>query len=131
MLLDFICLMIRRTTRPTRTDKLFTYATLFRSPDYREAITFDHEFWKNLDAQTAFVARTFNDYCQGAEDDRVQGMIEDKMPEVTMFAFVLQKELNSLMEQIGRAPSELQSLMRISYTVFCLNKKTSTYNRKT
>ncbi|KAF2827029.1 condensin complex component cnd3 [Ophiobolus disseminans] len=71
-------------------------------PDYREAITFDHEFWKNLDAQTAFIARTFNDYCQGAEDDRVQGMIEDKMPEVTMFAFVLQKELNSLMELVDK-----------------------------
>src|SRR3546814_9004764 len=26
-------------------------------------------------------------------------------------------------EEIGRAPSELQSLMRISYAVFCLNKK--------
>src|SRR3546814_3046449 len=26
-------------------------------------------------------------------------------------------------EQIGRAPSELQSLMRISYAVFCLKKK--------
>src|SRR3546814_2674353 len=26
--------------------------------------------------------------------------------------------------QIGRAPSELQSLMRISYAVFCLKKKT-------
>ncbi|KAF2023124.1 hypothetical protein EK21DRAFT_119067 [Setomelanomma holmii] len=71
-------------------------------PDYREAITFDHEFWKNLDAQTAFIARTFNDYCQGTEDDRVQGMIEDKMPEVTMFAFVLQKELNSLMELVDK-----------------------------
>src|SRR3546814_7761116 len=27
--------------------------------------------------------------------------------------------------QIGRAPSELQSLMRISYAVFCLKKKTT------
>src|SRR3546814_4937830 len=26
-------------------------------------------------------------------------------------------------DQIGRAPSELQSLMRISYAVFCLKKK--------
>src|SRR3546814_7845927 len=31
--------------------------------------------------------------------------------------------------QIGRATSELQSLMRISYAVFCLKKKkTTTYN---
>jgi condensin complex subunit 3 len=71
-------------------------------PDYREAIDFDHEFWKNLNSQTAFIARTFNDYCQNAEDDRVQGMIEDKMPEVTMFAFVLQKGLNSLMELVDK-----------------------------
>src|SRR3546814_4473609 len=28
--------------------------------------------------------------------------------------------------EIGRAPSELQSLMRISYAVFCLKKKIST-----
>src|SRR3546814_1977743 len=28
--------------------------------------------------------------------------------------------------EIGRAPSELQSLMRISYAVFCLQKKTNT-----
>src|SRR3546814_1151737 len=27
-------------------------------------------------------------------------------------------------KEIGRAPSELQSLMRISYAVFCLKKKT-------
>lgn len=71
-------------------------------PDYREAITFDHELWKNLDAQTAFIARTFNDYCQSAEDGTMQGMIEDKMPEVTMFAFVLQKELNSLIEFVDK-----------------------------
>ncbi|CAO2647376.1 Nn.00g082980.m01.CDS01 [Neocucurbitaria sp. VM-36] len=71
-------------------------------PDYREHITFDHEFWNNLDAQTAFIARTLNDYCQSAQDDRVQSMIEDKMPEVTMFAFVLQRELNSLMELVDR-----------------------------
>ncbi|KAF1941192.1 hypothetical protein EJ02DRAFT_435005 [Clathrospora elynae] len=71
-------------------------------PDYRKDITFDHEFWNNLDAQTAFIARTLNDYSQSTDDDRVQAMIEDKMPEVTMFAFVLQRELNSLMELVDK-----------------------------
>src|SRR3546814_8217391 len=33
--------------------------------------------------------------------------------------------------QIGRAPSELQSLMRISYAVFCLTKKTHIKNNRT
>src|SRR3546814_2001761 len=32
--------------------------------------------------------------------------------------------------QIGRAPSELQSLMRNSYAVFCLKKKKQTINRE-
>ncbi|KAI0587757.1 Condensin complex component cnd3 [Pyrenophora tritici-repentis] len=71
-------------------------------PDYRKEITFDHEFWNNLDAQTAFIARTLNDYAQSTEDERVQSMVEDKMPEVTMFAFVLQRELNSLMELVDK-----------------------------
>lgn len=71
-------------------------------PDYLEYITFDHEFWNNLDAQTAFIARTLNDYAQSAQDDRVKGIVEDKMPEVTMFAFVLQRELRSLMELVDK-----------------------------
>src|SRR3546814_4894411 len=33
-------------------------------------------------------------------------------------------------DQIGRAPSELQSLMRISYAVFCLKQKTRTTSNK-
>src|SRR3546814_8454270 len=32
--------------------------------------------------------------------------------------------------QIGRAHAELQSLMRISYAVFCLKKNTSSYTMK-
>jgi condensin complex subunit 3 len=71
-------------------------------PDYRKDLQFDHEFWSNLNAQTAFIARTLNDYSQSTEDQNIQGMIEDKMPEVTMFAFVLQKELNSLMELVDK-----------------------------
>src|SRR3546814_3463742 len=31
--------------------------------------------------------------------------------------------------EIGRAPSELQSLMRISYAVFCLKKKNKSHRR--
>src|SRR3546814_3211447 len=33
--------------------------------------------------------------------------------------------------QIGRAPSELQSLMRISYAVFCLKKKKNINDKET
>src|SRR3546814_6395113 len=34
----------------------------------------------------------------------------------------------NLKAEIGRAPSELQSLMRISYAVFCLKKKNNDKN---
>jgi condensin complex subunit 3 len=68
-------------------------------PDYREFVTFDHEFWKELDSQQAFVARTLNDYCNQVEDD---GLHDDKMPEITMFAFVVEKHLNSLMELVDK-----------------------------
>src|SRR3546814_5387620 len=37
-------------------------------------------------------------------------------------------ELARRLEEIGRATSELQSLMRISYAVFCLKKKTKQTN---
>src|SRR3546814_8344075 len=40
-------------------------------------------------------------------------------------------KLGALIEmQIGRAQSELQSLMRISYAVFCLKKKKTTYKKQ-
>ncbi|KAF2125313.1 ARM repeat-containing protein [Dothidotthia symphoricarpi CBS 119687] len=72
-------------------------------PDYREYITFDHEFWNNLDAQKAFIVRTLNDYCQSVQDDRLQDTLEDKMPEVTAFAYIIQRELNKLMEVVDTA----------------------------
>lgn len=72
-------------------------------PDYREYITFDHEFWNSLDAQKAFIVRTLNDYCQSVQDDRLQGTLEDKMPEVTAFAYIIQRALNKLMELVDTA----------------------------
>src|SRR3546814_3780429 len=36
------------------------------------------------------------------------------------------KPYASASHEIGRAPSELQSLMRITYAVFCVKKKTKT-----
>ena len=71
-------------------------------PDYREAIKFDHDFWLNLDPHGAFVVRSLNDYCQHTDDDRARETIEDKLPEVKPFAFILQKELNTVMEAVQK-----------------------------
>src|SRR3546814_18339056 len=84
---SFFFLMIRRPPRSTRTDTLFPYTTLFRSPHRRGAGIGLHQL---LD-------RRF----------RISGGTHG----VIMGA------------QIGKHTSELQSLMRISYAVFCLKKK--------
>src|SRR3546814_7583086 len=85
--------MRRRPPRPTRTDTLFPYTTLFRSGSSIRDVP----------------PTTIRSACQALAAMRSS---TNRLP----LRFV---------EQIGRATSELQSLMRISYAVFCLkNKKT-------
>src|SRR3546814_4312588 len=88
--------MIRRPPRSTRTDTLFPYTTLFRSD------------------------RQFQELLRIAHPSAYNG---------------LRDSLNRLLDELGNNPtlsiatrseehtSELQSLMRISYAVFCLKKK--------
>lgn len=70
-------------------------------PDYLDIITFDDEFWDNLTPESAFMARTFNDYCQ--QDSDYHSMIEEKMPEVTRLGFHLQKHINELLGRVQAA----------------------------
>src|SRR3546814_7914630 len=95
--------MIRRPQRSTRTDTLFPYTTLFRSTDARSAEADDvTRLAGAFDAeQSAFINR--------------MTLIED----AEGMANVKRSEEHT---------SELQSLMRISYAVFCLNKKISILN---
>src|SRR3546814_10245576 len=89
--------MIRRPPRSTRTDTLFPYTTLFRSlagQDHR------HRYMIRQLAHCAM------DYAALA-DDADLGLGE--------------AELGGVKSE--EHTSELQSLMRISYAVFCLNKK--------
>src|SRR3546814_1172920 len=91
--------MIRRPPRSTRTDTLFPYTTLFRSV---RTMTHDNrESWLNavaLDMAPLFEA------LDAPLPDRVRVAI----------GFTSRSEEHT---------SELQSLMRISYAVFCLKKK--------
>src|SRR3546814_7334936 len=121
--------MIRLPPRSTRTDTLFPYTTLFRSkvighpvscrafrtainPLHREKIRasgakemtmlgFLKRRW--MEAQALSVLQTFFD-------------LQLKNPLPTFEAGILRSEEHT---------SELQSLMRISYAVFCLKKKKS------
>src|SRR3546814_10454985 len=92
--------MIRRPPRSTRTDTLFPYTTLFRSPVLQQPIERHGvaEFGKRR--PLALFGRL----------DHVRAQ---------PLGIKLRSEEHT---------SELQSLMRISYAVFCLKKKTSNNN---
>src|SRR3546814_2635435 len=111
----FFFLMIRRPPRSTRTDTLFPYTTLFRS---RQAA---------LDQRRVDFAI-------------LTAPLAEQQREITLLGFTVLERL--LATQQGRASlgeqqhatrseehtSELQSLMRITYAVFCLKtKKTITH----
>src|SRR3546814_9399442 len=99
--------MIRRPPRSTRTDTLFPYTTLFRSVQVLDV---------NMeDLNQAFLRRLL-DYCSLCD----LSLKQDYAP-----APPEPEELMDLvpMERSEEHTSELQSLMRISYAVFCLKKK--------
>src|SRR3546814_7033186 len=103
--------MIRRPPRSTRTDTLFPYTTLFRSAllgEWLEAasVTFLFALSLTLEAWSVGKAR------------RAIAALLDLAPSTVR---VLQSDGRS-----EEHTSELQSLMRISYAVFCLKKKNKT-----
>src|SRR3546814_1068808 len=95
--------MIRRPPRSTRTDTLFPYTTLFRSHDAYAALG----------------------------DDQIAAVLADGGLLADLKNIYADRGLPPGIERWSRSEehtSELQSLMRISYAVFCLKKKkTTTY----
>src|SRR3546814_3196853 len=96
--------MIRRPPRSTRTDTLFPYTTLFRSllayATLALAALLAVMLWLQ---ERALRARHFTRLLRA-------------LPPLT--------QLETLLFRSEEHTSELQSLMRSSYAVFCLNKKT-------
>src|SRR3546814_13458297 len=141
--------MIRRPPRSTRTDTLFPYTTLFRSTgtvadqtlqqpvhEHRQARTITVEKEHEHNAQGQFENATADlgtagqqpvaDLTQVRPDGHHHGctLLIDAVPDTHQ---------PSAHQRQARQPyrseehtSELQSLMRISYAVFCVKKKNST-----
>src|SRR3546814_5260441 len=114
----FFCLMIRRPPRSTRTDTLFPYTTLFRSRISRMAIVQEHKMiLKALEKGVSEerLARALNVNISSIRNKRrlLDGICEE-------VAKLLQDRMVPRSEE---HTSELKSLMRISYAVFCLKKK--------
>src|SRR3546814_9547632 len=125
--------MIRRPPRSTRTDTLFPYTTLFRSiieacRIYREGAGRDAQ--KAARKPHAFCYRTFQDEpfvyvgnTIGSEIAFVPAKLSEGGTVISHAAFAIYgKKLVefSLIVRSEEHTSELQSLMRISYAVFCL-----------
>src|SRR3546814_4349512 len=98
-------LMIRRPPRSTHTDTLFPYTTLFRSEEEEPPDRVDEEFAER-------VGPGLLDPEQAAPADRRH----------RIGGILLNPRL--LVRRSEEHTSELQSLMRTSYAVFCLKKKT-------
>src|SRR3546814_7446357 len=111
----FFFLMIRRPPRSTRTDTLFPYTTLFRSLAGKDL----------TEPRVPPVHRT-------AQAHHEQDRLVRRIPEGLIAEFDPRAErCEELLghEDLWRSEehtSELQSLMRISYAVFCLKKKKTT-----
>src|SRR3546814_14955060 len=103
----FLFLMIRRPPRSTRIDTLFPYTTLFRSRGREEEPCRPH-----LHPRQHGAARIVHRAC--AEARRPGGVLSFAGPRAVVA------------DRSEEHTSELQSLMRISYAVFCLTKKTQT-----
>src|SRR3546814_2101881 len=118
--------MIRRPPRSTLTDTLFPYTTLFRSGLAAGIDQLAHEHSLRAGVPTIAVLGTgmLEDYPKGAGRlrDHILGTGGTIVSEYLPMASYSRSEEHT---------SELQSLMRTSYAVFCLNKKTTTRNNIT
>src|SRR3546814_8664420 len=134
----FFFLMIRRPPRSTRTDTLFPYTTLFRSCNIRPRTVVEHR----VDTLQRQLAHTLQNAFAGGQCIFFQPQPRSADLDVALELFDAGIERGKI--QCARAAdriecraedalaagnrseehtSELQSLMRISYAVFCLKKK--------
>src|SRR3546814_1813281 len=109
--------MIRRPPRSTRTDTLFPYTTLFRS------------LTRGIQPESIVGVRSAGNYSEvwledGAMvlDSRALGVWLALLPRKIFFQ-IHRTAIVSALHRSEEHTSELQSLMRISYAVFCLKKK--------
>src|SRR3546814_1304533 len=106
--------MIRRPPRSTRTDTLFPYTTLFRSM---------HDGQNLFDDATAYAG-------EWGVDETLDALARETGFEAIVVGIDNggERRISELSawphpERSEEHTSELQSLMRISYAVFCLKKK--------
>src|SRR3546814_6223824 len=114
--------MIRRPPRSTRTDTLFPYTTLFRSECPIDGMySFDSPALSCRTGSPRFVSlhRARRHHASSAD-------LPDGNP-YSFHNFANRAWASSMPGRSEEHTSELQSLMRISYAVFCLKNKKENY----
>lgn len=94
-------------------------------PDYRDCVSFEDPYFDGLTSETVFIARTFNQFCRESGDAKLESMREDKMPEVTKFAFLLQRDINKLIqsvEQVALNPDDAEVEEDTVQQEFCVEQ---------
>src|SRR3546814_2899250 len=134
----FVFLRIRRPPESTRTDTLFPYTTLFRSPR-PTGPTADHAGGRHRRRLAVLCAAPVRGHLLGPER-RLDGRRGGAARQLPLSPAGRAALADSEHRHPPRPPpcqshpllrseehtSELQSLMRISYAVFCLKKKNNT-----
>src|SRR3546814_5274945 len=106
--------MIRRPPRSTRTDTLFPYTTLFRSVDKAGAAAYERIIRPAQYRWPGWIVR-----CRTQAEGAIAALANEPWPDGGPLDQARSEEHTS----------ELQSLMRISYAVFCLKKKKTKRNQ--
>src|SRR3546814_4087506 len=128
----FFVLMIRRPPRSTRTDTLFPYTTLFRSKTPPKTLPKRAEGYKGYTTSPLFrlpprVVRAGHDGSVGNAADARDQPIQRATGNMARIGGCRTAKRTNRGYSCARwrseeHTSELQSLMRISYAVFCLKK---------
>src|SRR3546814_4890284 len=116
--------MTRQQPRPTRTDTLFPYTTLFRSEQLFETVY-------EVDSRKVKVLSKAVVMASGGLPISKLGASDFALRTARSFDLRIIETAPALVPLTIRSEehtSELQSLMRISYAVFCLKKKKKNYN---
>src|SRR3546814_5601076 len=117
-MIDFLFVMIPRPTISTRTDTLFPYTTLVRS---KVSLLSPYTVVRRRGDKLVAVPYSV-EYAQWLEP--AAKLLEQAAARTSNAS--LKKFLTLRAKRSEEHTSELQSLMRISYAVFCLNKKQRT-----
>src|SRR3546814_5747142 len=123
--------MIRRPPRSTRTDTLFPHTTLFRSHPAEQRLAAHHGLQRRAFRRQTGIDVAHGDGGAQRRPEAAGGHLADHVAVLVLQHRALaHRRATFRPERSEEHTSELQSLMRISYAVFCLKKKTYTDTSK-